>query len=147
MIVNTSYAAPAGGGQFPLKTVKFTSTRGYGSGGSYYLNAKDLIDSGVEFSDTLQNILVTALLKKSGQLVATFTAPFVYSLSSSGYYSIQCPSNGSATLARSSGSWTVSDGYSNGINLNAASCTASYSINLPEFDEQNCTISYYLTEN
>ena len=116
MIVNTSYAAPAGGGQFPLKTVKFTSTRGYGSGGSYYLNAKDLIDSGVEFSDTLQNILVTALLKKSGQLVATFTAPFVYSLSSSGYYSIQ-------------------------------SCTASYSINLPEFDEQNCTISYYLTEN
>ena len=145
MIVNTSYAAPAGGGQFPLKTVKFTNTKGYGSGGSYYLNAKDLIDSGMEFSTTAQRVLVTALLKKNGALVATFTAPFVYYITGS-YYNVSCPSDGAATLVYSSNSWSVSTGHSDGANSNAASCTATYYINTPDFDEQDCAISYYLTE-
>lgn len=134
-----------GGGQFPLKTVEFKNTQYHGAGNAYYLNAKDLIDAGIEFSTTSQYVLVTALLKKDGALVGTLTAPFVYSLSSSGYYNIQCPSNGSATVVLSGG-WNTSNSYSNGSNTNAASCTASYTISIPNFDEQDCTISYYLTE-
>lgn len=132
------------GGQFPLKTVKFTNTKGYGSGGSYYLNAKDLIDSGVEFSSTAQRILVTALLKKNGNIVATFTAPFVYYITGR-YYNVGCLADRAAALVRSINSWDASTGHTDGNNSNAASCTATYYINIPEFDEQDCTISYYPT--
>ena len=90
MIVNTNYVDPnAGGGQFPLKTIKIDHTWTSFPTTSVQVYAQYLIDSGFSFEENdSKPLLFTLVLKNTGNTVAVVQCPTYaqYSLQFSGAY-------------------------------------------------------------
>lgn len=134
-----------GGGQFPLKTIEFSNTHGFSSTSDYYLYADDLVSAGIEFPSVETQVFVTAILKNSGSVVGTITAPYSIYYNNNGYNIVPLTNN-SATLATGT-ALVQSTNRSSMISTNAANAKCEYSFSsIPTHDEETCVITYYLIE-
>ena len=144
-----------GGGQFPLKTVKYEDThRNLNTYGPYYVYADDLIAAGIEFPQysgtspytTSTRIFVSQIFKKGNVIVATFVLPLLCSYITNEGYNVDTLGTGIKEITASSDESDSSRSYKS-RDTDASKAYYSYgfiSSNIPDYDTIEFYATYYL---